>query len=454
MLHCQVRLTDVNFEFKKNNEYHQLISTVNPITSEIFTFASDKQSVFGAKFNSFIFFSDSLTIKKTNDFNYLIGCGFVNNNNPVSYWTTKNYERFLGIEFDFNNRITKTIEYNLNLKEEQVFAEFSDKGVLYFLVGNKESKSLELITLNGNSIKRNILDFSKCNFEDERQNETTFLKLIEKFGLSKMETKGFNSFEAGTSKLKYYLHNDMLIFTLDHVTTKTQLLELNLSTLECNESVFLQNISEKNIKQSNSLLINNHLFQLKSSKDIFEIQIQDYINKNLIKTYTIDKINPSPFKNSTFYSQTSNNVPRKLKDTKKFINRIFDTSIGGLIYNYNGNYIANFGGSKNIRSNGDLLLGIGLAMTSVAAGYNNFDYDTFGGDYIVQNTTFEVVLNSNFEETKINDPLFIDKINQFTTQTKNIKYEHYFPFEDYYILCYYDKKNKEIVLAKFKDGFE
>ena len=178
LLHSQVRLTDVNFEFKKNNEYHQLISTVNPITSEIFTFASDKQSLFGAKFNSAIFFSDSLTIKKTNDFGYLIGCGFLNNNNPVSYWATKNYERFLGIEFDSNNKVTKTIEYNLNLKEEQVFAEFSDKGILYFLVGNKESKSLELITLNGNSIKRKNLDFSKCNFEDEKQNKTTFFKLL------------------------------------------------------------------------------------------------------------------------------------------------------------------------------------------------------------------------------------------------------------------------------------
>lgn len=453
-LSSQIRLTDVNFEFKKNNDYHQLTTNVNPITSEIFTFASDKESIFGARFNSSVFFSDSLTIKKPNEYNFSLGTSFLENNNPISYWVTKNYEEIIGIEFDFENRETKTIELNLNLKEVFIFSEFSEKGTYYFLIEDKELKEIQLISLKGKTIQKNTLDFSKCNFEDDKQNKTTISDLLKEYGVTKIEKKGFNSFEAGTSKLKYYLHNDMVIFTLDHVTTKTQVLELNLSTFEVNESIFLQNTIEKNIKQSNSLLVNNYLFQLKSNKDIFEIQILDYTNKNLINTYTIDKINPSPFKNSAFYSQTSNSSPRKLKNTKKFINKTSNTKIGALIYNYNGNYFATFGGSKEIRRNSDLILGVGLAMTSVAAGYNGFDYDTFSGDLVIQNTTFEVVLNSSFEETKNNEPLFIDKINQFTSNNRNIRYEHYFPFEDYYILCHYDKKNKAIVLTKFQDGIQ
>ncbi|NJM80622.1 MAG: hypothetical protein HC854_15225 [Flavobacterium sp.] len=52
------------------------------------------------------------------------------------------------------------------------------------------------------------------------------------------------------------------------------------------------------------------------------------------------------------------------------------------------------------------------------------------------------------------EPLYIDKIYQFTAENKSVRHDHYFPFKDYFILTYYDKNNNKIILSKFTDGFD
>ena len=77
------------------------------------------------------------------------------------------------------------------------------------------------------------------------------------------------------------------------------------------------------------------------------------------------------------------------------------------------------------------------------------------GNDIQQNIYFDVTLNSTFEqETPANEPLYIDKIARFTAENRNVSYQHYFPYKDFYILTYYDKTSKQIVLRKFTDGFD
>ena len=174
----QIRLTDTSFEFKKSNDYHQLITNVNPNTSEIFTFAADKEKLFGAKFNNFLFFSDSLTTKKPFNFRYLMGCGFATNENPIAYWATEDLNKFIGIEFDYPALTTKTIEYSLSFKDHAIFTDFTENGILYFLSEKENSKALQVTTLQGHKIVQTELDFSKFTFEDENQKKATLLEII------------------------------------------------------------------------------------------------------------------------------------------------------------------------------------------------------------------------------------------------------------------------------------
>lgn len=446
----QIRLTDVNFEFKKSSDYHQLITNVNPNTSEIFTFASDKEKLFGAKFNSFVFFSDSLTVKRPENFRYMMGSGFTENNNPISYWATENLEKFIGIEFDYSSHTTKTIEYPTNFKDHTIITDFTNEGLLYFLCEKKDSKIVQLFIFKGHNIFRRELDFSKFTILYNNQKSFPFLKALNEYGLTKMDSKGFNSFITGSSPLKYYIRNRSLVITIDINSIKTYAFEIDLSSFKIKESTFPQEQSAKKPKQSNSLLIDNYLFQLKSYEDLFEIQIVDYTSKKSIKSFQINEKDPSPFLNSVFYYQINNSSPRELKNTKKFIRKISNSNLGMSIYPFKDNYIITFGSSKNIKSNSDFF----YDLASITSGFD-FEGNQNNSESDVQNVFFDVYFNLNFgETTALKEPLYIDKIFRFTSENRNVNYEHYFPFKDYFILTYYDKNKKQIVLSKFTDGFD
>ena len=62
---CQIKLTNVPLELRKNVDFHQMITTLNHNTNEIYTFAVDKEKLFGAKFNSSVFFYRQPNRKKT-----------------------------------------------------------------------------------------------------------------------------------------------------------------------------------------------------------------------------------------------------------------------------------------------------------------------------------------------------------------------------------------------------
>ena len=443
----QVRLTDVNFEFKKNNDFHQLVTNVNPNTSEIFTFGADKEKLFGAKFNSFVFFSDSLTTKKPFNFRYLMGCGFATNNNPIAYWATEDLHKFIGIEFDYPAQTTKTVEYSLSFKDHTIFTDFTENGILYFLSEKKNSKALQVTTLQGHKIVQTELDFSKFTFEDENQKKATLLEILNEYGLTKIDKKGFTSFVTASSPVKYYLRENKLLITLDTALKKTQILEIDLTTFEIKEVIFMQDSTSKDIKQTNSLLFEDKVVQLLSNKEVLEINILNYSDKSVLKAISISEANDLPFTGTTFYGQIQNDTPQDLKSTKRFLNKLHNSNLGASLYNLNGKYVATFGGRKILNRNSDFL----ADLIEIAS-----DYDiSASGNFMQQNIYFDVILNSKFDqEIPTKEPLYIDKIAQFTAQNKNVNYEHYFPYKDYYILTYFDKSENKIVLTKFTDGFD
>jgi hypothetical protein len=44
-------------------------------------------------------------------------------------------------------------------------------------------------------------------------------------------------------------------------------------------------------------------------------------------------------------------------------------------------------------------------------------------------------------------------ISGFIAQNDNIRLYQTFPYRDYFVLSYYDKKAKQVVLYKFQNGF-
>jgi len=441
---CQIKLSEVPLELKKNMDFHQMVTTLNPKTNEIYIFAADREKLFGAKFNSSVFFRDSLTVKRPFNFRYLVGTSFLDNNNPVAYFATEDLSRVIAVEYDFTSRTTPIKDLGLNLKEESILTEFSEKGNFYFITKGKNENTLQLIKLEGNNLQKKQLDFKSFSFEMNSVTKPSIGNIIDEFGLTKIEKKGFNSFLDGSQKVKYYVDNNKLIITFNHAATKTSVFEIDLDTFSIGETV-IKNSSLDNVKQSNSLFFENSLVTISSNRNAIEVQFIKYEDKSIVKSYIIDSAKSSPF-STPFYGITGNGSPRNIKTVKKFVSTILDSDLGISIYNFEGKYIASFGGLQYRGSNNDLFFELG-AIGNLYGGNS--------GNYTIQNNLVDVVLDSNFKQIEqINQPLFIDKIAQFTFENKNIKYEYYFPFKNFYILSYYDSSTKQIVLTKFIDGFD
>ena len=446
---CQIRLSDVSVELKKKTDFHQLITTVNPKTNEIYTFASDNEKLFGAKFSSSVFFRDSLSTKRPFNYRYLLGGSFLENNNPVAYFSTEDLTRVISVEFDFAKRTNLIRDLNLNLKGEIIYTQFADKGSYYFITKGRNENELQLIKLNGNTLIKKYLNFKAFNFENNPSNKSAITNLIEEFGLTLIEKKGFSSLLDGSQKIKFYLESDKIILILNLDSTKTSTYEINLNSFSISEKIF-KSSKLVNVQQSNSLLFENNLVILSSTANSCEIQFINYTDKLIIKTYTIDNLKPNPF-SSSFYSIVENSSPNNIKTPKKFISAISNSELGISIYNFNGVYIASFGGIQYRGNSNDFLNQLG----SINGSFYGLDFGNLSSNYALQNNLIDVDFDSSFKEIKpVNQPLFIDKIGQFISENKNVKMDYYFFFNNFYILSYYDSKTKQIVLRKFTDGFD
>jgi hypothetical protein len=445
---CQIKLSDVPLELKKKTQFHQMLTTLNPATNEIYTFAVDKEKIFGAKFNSSVFLRDSLSVKRPFNFRYLVGASYLKNENPVAYFATEDLSKVISVEFNFANRITPIKNLNLSLKDEVIYTEFSEKGNFYFITKGKNENRLQIIKLEGNTLQKKELDFKSFSFGVNSIIKPTIANILGEFGLTKIEKKGFNSLVDGSQKVKYYVDNNKLTITLNYATANTSIYEIDLNTFSITETIF-KNSNLPNLLQSNSLLFENNLITISSNSNAMEIQFHNYQNKSVVKSYIIDSAKSSPF-TTPFYSIRGTSSPRNIKTTKKFINSILNSDLSISIYNFKGKYVASFGGLTYLSSSNDLFFEQGIMSSFYGVNSGNFN-----SNYTIQNNLVDVVFDSQFKQIEqINQPLYIDKIAQFTFKAKNMKYEYHFPFKNFYILSYYDTATKQIILRKFTDGFD
>ena len=98
----QTKLVSVGLELKKSSDYHQVLPTVNSLTKEFYVLAGDKEKSTLVKFNSALFFADSLQTKKVKNYPSAIANSFSEDGNPIYYWASEDFNNFLLVLFILN----------------------------------------------------------------------------------------------------------------------------------------------------------------------------------------------------------------------------------------------------------------------------------------------------------------------------------------------------------------
>jgi hypoxanthine phosphoribosyltransferase len=448
----QIKLNSFPVELKRSSENHSMTNFANEKTNEIYSFVADKETLTAVRFNSAIFFSDSLTTTRPFNYKNIIGYSFSKNNHPILHWITEDNKRINSIEYDFSKNPTEfsSKEISINPAINIAFFEYQSQ---FFLMATNENNEIVLSKIDIENPETFVLQTSNLAFTDAKNKKITFNQIIKENPLTKMERDFYNPLAVTAAKVKYYLENDALVFTFDLQTSKTDVLFIDLISKTAILKEIKQPLLKEEATQSNSYFLNQKLYQISGNKKEIVWSVFDCKTKEASKNFMLSEDVKNPFENPKYFIQSENYRPEELSSLKRFLKRTDNSNIAFSIFPFKDYFIGSLGAAKTRASSGGIALGIGIGLGSIVLGGDFYDVGAFD-DTISQSVFINFEGNENLEFQKPqNEPLATNFIDGFLSDKNNVYLYQTFKYRDYYILSYYDKKAKEVVLYKFQNGF-
>lgn len=451
----QTLLTSIDLDLKKASSHHNALNIVNSKNNEVFIFASDKEKLTAIKYNSALFFKDSLSTKSPDkNFEQMSGYSFNEEGTPEIYWLQTDFKRIQSISFDLENHTTIENTFELPLEKELVLSSFSENNSFYIMTVSKTEDELKLFVFQNGKMKEKLIDFSEFKIVDIKNNPLKLWSVFEENRLEKIETDELNALVYSTSKAKFYVLKDKIILTFDHNSSETQIFEINLNTYKVVARKIVQATLKTVAGRSNSYYSNAKLYQLKLNENQLLLTVKNYNSGALINSFDTSSEEVISYKNSALFSQTGNQRRKEFKNTKKLLERLNVCNIGLSVYETPSASFITIGGQRDVASTGGILIGVASGVAVVASGGSNSFIDTslYSGSLQVNYFETHLDLQSNYLK-KEQEILASDYISQFLDQNRAISLPSTFKFKDYYILGYYDAKAKKYTLRKFQDDF-
>lgn len=445
----QTILASHPLELRKSRDNQQLLNAVN-LKKDVFTFASDKEKLNVLKYSKFLFFQDSISVNRPDkEYEFMAGYSFENNGNPCNYWASEDFRKLQSITFDFENRNTKVDNFQLAFTDESILNTFSENNFFYILTLPKNDDRLKIYAFRRGQVYEKSIDFSNYKFIDSKGKSLAFNQLIKENGLEMIDTKAVNPLFQTVGKSKMFIEGNKMVLTFDS-TMQTQIFQVDLNSFSVSEQIIPQQMLV-NSGKSNSYFRQNKLYQIKVNDGELAVSAVDLASGNVLKKYYADAKDEISFRNSPLLTQTGRQAGREMKTTKKFLQRLNSSEIGISVYQTPHELMLTVGGIRNVNSTGSILLGITAGAAMVATGTGADVSDMFDAQDL-QSTYFEALFDDKFEHQNLEQlPLAVDGISQFLAEN-NFSLQSVFPFENYFIVNYYDAKKKELVMRRFEDA--
>ncbi|MGV9002419.1 hypothetical protein [Flavobacterium sp.] len=447
---AQIKLTSFPVELKRNAENQQMINFVDEKTNEIYTFVTDKETVTGIKLNSAVFVSDSISTAKPFNYHNVIGYSFSANNSPIIHWITEDNKKIKSIEYDFSKETKDFTATEITFSDETIVTSFSNKGIFYVLTDNRKNdlKLYEFGAQNTNT----TLKSSDLNFTNNNNDNIKISQVLTENPLARMETDFYNPLMATAQKVKFYLEDDTVIFTFDLNVSTTEVVEIDLNSKLISKKEFPQSKMDSDANQSNSFYLHHKLFQVQSNENQLDLSIVACKSNTVLKHYSLSE-NENSFPYSTFLIQSEQYKAETMGSLKRFLRKVDNSHLSFSIFPVNNTYIASFGSNKTSASSSGIALGISVGLGVIIAGGDFVNVGGFTEDR-TQSVYLDFDCDENFNIIPANNVVLATSIvNGFLADKDTVRLYQTFRYRDYFVLSYYDKKAKEIVLYKFQNNF-
>ncbi|WP_264565935.1 hypothetical protein [Flavobacterium sp. N3904] len=452
VLFSQTLLTSYPLELTKSKDFQQTINAENTKTHDVYVFASDKETITILKYNTALFLSSNFTTNRPDlEYKELAGYSFNEEGNPTLYWCSRDFKKWLAVQYDLNAKNTVVLQYQFSFFNESIVTQFQANNIFYILSEKDLEQKLVLYIFKDGKKEEKILDFSTFKFKNKKTEPLTLNEILEVCPITKIETNEFTPLFKGTQKTKMYVFQNRMLLTFDHNYKETQAFDIDLTTFDIKEKIFPQPAISKQNGLGNSFYCENKIYQLIATEDEFKFDIKDYKSANSIQTFQASKTDTIAFKNSPLFIQMDGQQPKELKNTSRFLQRLVFLNAGLTVYKTQKEILVTIGGTSDTES--------GFFDTSV--GFNAAMSGNFinVGDLLVNaksiNLYFESVFDKKLQHSKKEqEPLAVDFISRFINEHREVTLQNTIRYKNYYIFEYYDSKAKQYIMRKFKDGFD
>lgn len=424
----------------------------------------------GYLFNKKYQIIDSLQSEdKQRAYKQIFGKTVLKNNNYVVFMANKSRKKFASVLFSFSENKVEFKELDLDLKKEKIIqtAEYNNK--FHILTITPKTSIINVYRFdNANSYIKFPIDFSNQEFLDAKQNPIAIYNLITinsgMYGLGKavdlikIESSNPIALEIACNPTKFYTQGDKVILTFDQNETVTQLVEINLETMEGKLHAInkpLEDVAYKE-KKSNSFLIDDILYQLVTSKEFIHISAQNYITKKIINNHSAHANSIIPFKNSSIV-QTDGAFDnhREFENTGTLLRKVRRGKAGISVFKVNDLYQVTYGGIIERKMNPAMMMpGFGIPFASIGAVtiFFNPAFFAFESYTLTKALTVDGLFDANFihQQGEITKNVF-DRIQEFKDEEKVPHAGRtIFRLGDQYILGAYEGYTKKYSLWSFE----
>jgi hypothetical protein len=283
-----------------------------------------------------------------------------------------------------------------------------------------------------------------------------FLPFEAAFSLQKINPESPTSLTDSAKKRKCYYDKKKILITIDTNPNFTQIITIDLEKYTLAGKI-IKNAPYKSFNttelNSNSFLMDNHLYQIKTSSTKSILTIKD-LEDNLIKEYEMTANKNIDFKNSAIIQQNGSEKSKKtIEETGPFIRKINNLNLGVSLYKINDTYFTTLGSVSEIRDSGPAISGmfgvVGVLMYYALSNPTLENFNAYANRKVVY---FNSVLDKNGNHVKEElKPLAFDKIQSFIMDKKVSSPQTIFKINESYYLGYYENNLKKFSILKFTD---
>lgn len=455
---------------KKNKTVFQV---VNDSTKETTVFVSDKEKVKAIRLNKEMRIIDSLSTDRLNPKIYVAMVGYNGSKSNINlFWTSSNHKDIFIQQFNFDKLNSENKTYTLPLKDEKFVQNFSQNGKFYIMTVLKNSDKLKLYAFDiDGKLEEKTIDLTGFRFFKSDYQKTTMYGLLGEsyyatelpYSIQKIRPENPTSLVESSKKRKCYSNGNAIVITFDPNIDYTQLITINLESFTAKEQFIKKpNISEqRNYLNSNSFLMDNKLYQIKSSSSQLILTVKD-LDDNLIKSYEASDENPIiDFKNSNYIQENGGTTKTRILETSsQFIRKTNNLNAGISCYKLNDNYLVTIGSvsqeqqqvSAGVIAGSMFGIAGAIAASLIDAAVSNPTMESFNAyanrKVVYINGLFDK--DSNHIKGEI-DPLAFDKIRVFFDKNTDVSSQTLYKIDNIYYLGYYENVSKEYTIRKFKD---